>query len=710
MMNAPSSQSSSPQSSAHRILLVDDTPSIHEDYRKILTPPDAAPIYDELEAAVLGASAPSRPPEALVTFSLVHAYQGEEALQLTKESLEADAPFSVAFVDMRMPPGWDGLETARQLRTCDPRIQIVICTAYTDHSWARITEVLRPEDNVLILKKPFDNIEALQLAHTLTAKWALQRQVENQIDNLNSLARTRGHALEAAEQRFSAAFLSGARAYAILDLPDGKVVQTNPAFQRLFQLSASPVEQKFDEILGWQNNDSLQEALTQLSHGRNPDDFDVSLPSDTRERRYLRVSGSPFIERGLARALFSFADISESRKLEQQLHRSQKMEAIGSLAAGVAHDFNNVLTVISGFTSVVQLDDGLSTTSRKQLDHVVNAAERAANLTRQLLVFSRRKTGVVSEFDPAAVAVGMKSMLTRLIPETISIEWNCPTGVCTINADESGFEQILMNLALNARDAITTTGTIRIEISSIEMQRTSHGQVPPSDSTGEYVLLKVTDDGCGMTPEVLSHIFEPFYTNKPVDKGTGLGLATVYGIVKRHQGWINVASEPKEGSTFDVYFPLVGTTVVDSASPVVPVPSERHRDLQILVVEDDEGVRDLLEFMLKHHRFSLSIVSDGPAAIATWQEKNGEFDLLLSDHILPGGLTGRELAEKLRQDSPELPVVIASGYEGHTQSAHPFSLGPDPVFISKPFNSASLMVAIESALSATTENAKGATV
>lgn len=698
-MSAPDSSSSSHENhSVHRILLVDDTPSIHDDYRKILTPPVANPKFDELEAAILGPSTKSPPRSSSVTFDLVHAHQGEEALELTQKSLATNQPLSVAFVDMRMPPGWDGLETTRRLRECDPRLQIVICTAYSDHTWARITEVLEPGDNVLILKKPFDSIEALQLAHTLAAKWSLQRQVENRIDNLDSLARNRGHALEAAEQRFAAAFLAGARAYAILDLPDGRILQTNPAFLRLLDLSAPPDNRKFDEVLGWHRSDQLQSALSELSDGKSPADFDVSLPSETREKRYIRISGSPFIEGGSARALFSISDISESRNLEQQLHRSQKMEAMGSLAAGVAHDFNNVLTVISGFTSVVQLDDGLSPTTRGQLDQVINAAERAANLTRQLLIFSRRKSGNLTNFDPAAVALGMQSMLSRLIRESIVLEWKCPAGICTINADESGFEQILMNLLLNARDAIADTGTISIEINPVEAQRIPIQDSAIARSSGQYVWLKVTDTGSGMSPEVLSHIFEPFYTSKAPDKGTGLGLATVYGIVKRHHGWINVSSEPGEGTTFDVYFPLSGTTVPDSASPLLQISASRDRNLRILVVEDDPAVRDLLEFMLVRHQFDLCVVEDGPAAVKLWHEENGKFDLLLSDLVLPRGMNGRELAAELRTHNPNLPVIITSGYAQDSNPPLSGPTGPEPIFISKPYNSASLMVAIESAV------------
>ncbi len=686
----------------HRVLLVDDNPEIHRDYRKILAAAAPNDAFVRLEAEVLGPLDAPSAPSGRRTFELHHAHQGEEALQAVKDGLAADRPFAVAFVDMRMPPGWDGLTTIRHLRRSDPRLQVVLCTAYSDKSWNHITEALQPHDDLLILKKPFDSIEVMQLAHTLAAKWSMQREIDSRIQQLDTLARDRGNALQAAEQRFAAAFLGGARAYVIVDLPGGVIVQSNPAFRRLVGLGEGFAPQPLAATVAWIDPLPLSGALRHLAAGRTPPEVELEWRDRHGHRRAVRLSASPFFESDQPRALIGLTDISEHRRLEQQLRQSQKMEALGSLAAGIAHDFNNVLTVISGLTSLTQSDDQLPPPLRSQLDHVIHAAEHAASLTRQLLVFSRRQPAEPIEYDPATIATRLRPMLNRLVGEDIELTWHCVNGRCTVAGEVSGFEQILLNLVVNARDAITGPGRIRVEICPIETHPLT-ANPEAVRAPGGYARLQVADTGAGMTADTIVRIFEPFFTTKDEGRGTGLGLATVYAVVKRHRGWVDVQSEPGQGTTFTVYLPLVGTEVVDSSAPLAPVTDLPQRHLRVLAVEDDPAVRDVLRFMLAHQKVALTVAHDAAEALAAWERHAGRFDLVLADLELPGGRNGQELALDLRRRHPGLAVVIASGYDCAPRPAAvsvPPEAAPAPVFIAKPYNSAGLLMAIERALAA----------
>ena len=368
---------------------------------------------------------------------------------------------------------------------------------------------------------------------------------------------------------------------------------------------------------------------------------------------------------------------------EGQLRQAQKMEAVGMLAGGVAHDFNNLLTVISGYTDLVIHTEDLSPKGRERLEGVVTASERATSLTRQLLAFSRRQVLQPRVLDLNVLLRDMERMLSRMIGEDIRLETSFLEDCGNLKADPGQIEQVIMNLAINARDAMPSGGVLRLEIANSEFGL--GGSPTDGPPMGDFVILSVSDTGLGMDREVLGHIFEPFFTTKELGRGTGLGLSTVYGIVKQSGGYIYARSELGSGTTFDVYLPRVPdpVTVVELAAPSVRGGSET-----ILVVEDDEGVRALTCEVLEERGYDVVAASDGDHAMEIVRRKQLEAELLITDVVMPR-MNGRELAGRLRDQRPELKVLYMSGYSARVMS-HRGLVQDEAQLLQKPFTPRSL--------------------
>lgn len=361
------------------------------------------------------------------------------------------------------------------------------------------------------------------------------------------------------------------------------------------------------------------------------------------------------------RAVHCYAvEISDRLSIEEQLRQSQKMESIGQLAAGVAHDFNNVLTVIEGHAGLLLSDAELPPLAVESLGQIAAAAGKAANLTRQLLTFSRRQVMQPKLIDLNSVIQNVTRMLSRLLGEDIAVQFNIANRLPPVHADTGMMEQVLMNLAVNARDAMPKGGRLIITTSAVEVDASQTIHFTEARA-GTFVRLSVADTGTGIEPANLSRIFEPFFTTKAVGKGTGLGLATVYGILKQHGGWIQVYSELGRGSTFNAYLPAA-----HSDEPTHDTTIKR-REVQggserILIVEDEPALRQLAGQILKRFGYQVQTAETGVAALKVWEEAGGEFDLLLTDMVMPEGISGRELAELLRQKKSSLKVIYSSGY------------------------------------------------
>jgi signal transduction histidine kinase/CheY-like chemotaxis protein len=354
-------------------------------------------------------------------------------------------------------------------------------------------------------------------------------------------------------------------------------------------------------------------------------------------------------------------DITERLNLEAQLRQSQKMESVGQLAAGVAHDFNNMLTIIQGHSSALLARPTLPPDVLDPLQAVYFAAERAAGLTRQLLMFSRKNVIQPDLLDLREVVGNMSKMLQRLLGETIQLEFRPPPELPAIEGDIGMIEQVIMNLSVNARDAMLHGGrlTIGIDIVTIDDDYVkSHADA----RAGQFVRMRVTDTGTGMDDATLHRIFEPFFTTKEVGKGTGLGLATVYGIVKQHEGWLEVSSEPNKGTTFDVFFPSSGKILAPKKQKAIPQETAPGGTETILIVEDEPVLREMARDILSGYGYRIFEASSGKEALGAWLQKTDEIDLLLTDMVMPEGVSGADLARQLLVNHPRLKIVFTSGY------------------------------------------------
>jgi two-component system, cell cycle sensor histidine kinase and response regulator CckA len=692
---------------SHRILVVDDNPRIHEDIRKILCPPQDDVDLAQEEAALFGATPVA---DERSDFEINSAHQGQEGLALVEQALAEGRPYSMAFVDVRMPPGWDGIETIQHIWRCHPDLQVVICTAYSDHSWDEIIQRIGKSDNLVILKKPFDNIEVLQLAHALTKKWVVTRQAKCRLDNLEAVVERRTaelvraneqlraevqrranveKALRASEERFHKSFETASVALAIFTADSLEHTDVNGSYLALVGygreqvLGDSPLRLNIPDHAA-----SFQDAIQSLRAGNRVHNLELGIRRADQQLRHTLLSIVPLTLGDQACFLAALMDITDQRRLESQLRQSQKMEAIGQLAAGVAHDFNNLLTIIIGHASIQLAKATVDHEVARSLEQVKMAGERASGLTRQLLAFSRKQVLKRSPVNAGLTVRNMQKMLTRLLGETVTFEFNCAEHLPCVLADESNLEQVLLNLVVNARDAMAPGGRVRVSVEIVDLFGPDAGRHADARE-GRFVMLAVEDNGCGMDPETQRHLFEPFFTTKPVGKGTGLGLSTVYGIVKQHEGWIEVQSEPGVGTTFRIFLPATDERPNARETAFTTRPASSRRET-ILVVEDEPQVRAFVCEALHHHGYNVLDGDCGQKALEVWDRVGGKVDLLLTDMVMPNGISGSALARMLLERKPDLKVIYMSGYSAEITSNGDL-LNEARNFLPKPFSQGRLV-------------------
>jgi signal transduction histidine kinase len=574
-----------------RILIVDDNRAIHEDYQKILVRPKPDVDLSAVEGALFDQSPPVPRPGRL-EFSLTFAFQGEEAVALARTARTEGAPFALAFVDVRMPPGIDGIETAQRLWAIDPDLQVVICSAYADYSWTEMTEQLGSPDRWVILKKPFDNIEVLQLAHALAEKWALQQRSKAHVDDLEKRVAARTADLEAALQR---------------------------------------------------------------------------LRDETAER--LRGE-------------------EERRIFERKMEETQRLEGLGVLAGGVAHDFNNILTGVLVSASLARMEATPGTELHNHLQMIEENSRRAAGLCEQLLTYAGRSRVTTSAQDVNVLIRETLELLHISVPKDADFSADLADKVPPIKGDPARLRQVVMNLVLNAAEALAApprrirlaSGCRRLDAAALKAA-THPGEAKP----GEYVFIEVSDTGTGMSPETMRRIFEPFFTTKFT--GRGLGLCAVLGIMRNHGGVLDVQSEPGRGTTFRIYFPAL-EIVPEVASPA-PVEMPRTAAGTVLVADDEESVRMAAAATLRRQGFTVMTACDGAEAVAVAEATSVPLAGVLLDVTMPR-MDGPTALLAIRQVQPRVPVLLMTGYDAGDVASRVSGLS-GVTLVQKPFTVADLV-------------------
>lgn len=793
-----------------RVLVIDDNLSIHDDFRKILCPPKMKTSdLEATEAALFGSGTGTA---ELAHFHVDSAYQGQEGFLLVKKAVETGLPYAMAFVDVRMPPGWDGVETVQKIWEVDPDIQIVLCTAFSDYSWSEMFQKLGQRDGLLILKKPFDTVEAFQLAHALTEKRWLHHQSKLRMEDLERLVGSRTAELQWRKAFLEAQVNSSIDGVLVVDQQGNKSLQ-NQRFVELFKIPRQIAEEKLDEnqlrwltgitkdperfigkidhlyahpdetsrdeielkdgsvldrysspvvgedgkyygriwtfrditdqklaeqalkeseerfagafeqapigvalvspdghwlkvnralcdLVGYSGEELLKKTFHEITH---PEDLDLDLDNVRRllageiinyemEKRYIHQQGHPVTvmlsvslvrdRLGQPRYFISqIQNISGRKMLEAQLVQSQRLETVGRLAGGIAHEFNSILTTILGNSELLLRDLPGESRTAKNATEIKKAADRAASLTRQLLAYGRRQFLQPEILDLNRVVTSLE--IHQIMGSHVDTHVVSASNLHMVKADLGQIEQVIRNIVGNARDAMPNGGKITLETVNITFD--PENPSPDSDmKPGDYVMLAITDTGSGMSPENRARLFEPFFSTKAVGQGTGLGLSTCYGIIKQSGGHITVYSEPGRGATFKIFLPQAGMIekipAQRSEAPDLPKGTET-----ILLVEDDPSLRELAAEVLGVLGYHVLVASDGVEAMKLLSLREGErLDLLFTDVVMPQ-MSGRELSEKVLALLPQTKILYTSGYTGNA-IVHQGDLDHAAAFLQKPYS------------------------
>lgn len=710
-----------------RILVIDDNSAIHDDFRKILGAPEAADAeLDAFEANLFGGYESAH-------YEIDTALQGDEGLRKVERALMAGRPYAVAVVDVRMPPGWDGIETTRRIWEVDPDLQVVICTAFSDYSWEEMQEQTMPGDRMLILKKPFEAIEVKQVANTLTEKWRLAREAQLTLNNLDALVRQRTEQLAASE----------AAALRMMREADENRVRVQAAYEELTRETAERVrlQQQFKEqaslldkardaiivrdlehrvtywnkgaerIYGWTADEAMGRSVCDLLYGDTagflPACQEVLEKGDwvgelrqigrngvglTTEARWTLVRNG----QALPQSILEIAtDVTQQKKLEQQYLRAQRMESIGTLAGGIAHDLNNVLTPI---IMSIDLLKGFSPDSRslEVLDVIATSATRGADLVNQVLTFARGMEGRRVQVDVRALMGDIGKIISDTFPKNIKIHIAANQDVSGLTGDLTQLHQVFLNLCVNARDAMPNGGHLTLSAENVILDQ-AFAETHLDAKAGPYVLFQVIDTGAGIPDAIIESIFDPFFTTKELGKGTGLGLATSLGIVKSHGGFLHVSSQVGKGTRFQVYLPARA----GDSERTVAAGSDEHAVILgkgewVLVIDDEEPFRQIIRSTLENCGYRVLLAADGIEGVAVYAQHRGKIAVVLTDMMMPA-MDGAGTLESLRLINPEVLCIAASGITTNENVALAAEMGAK-MFLPKPFTAQSLLKALSDVL------------
>jgi two-component system cell cycle sensor histidine kinase/response regulator CckA len=627
-------------------------------------------------------------------FVLQTATSGEETLIL----VEQQRP-DLILLDVMMP-GMDGYEVTRRIKDnpATKSIPIIMITAMNDRKAMLLGLTAGAED---FLSKPVDRAELKMRVRNLLRLKAFGDRHDKYSKLLEGEAGARAADLVESEARFRQLAETIDEVFFLVNPSLTEMLYVSPAYENIFGHSCASL---YADPLSWtypippgERERVLREMMP---YGTLvPFDLEYAIVRPDGAGRVVRARGFPIANE--AREVYRFAgiaeDVTERRRLDAQLRQANKMDAVGQLASGIAHDFNNLLSVILSYSDLLSADLNESDPMRADLKEIEGAGLRAVALTRQLLAFSRQQVLQPHVVNLSEIVQGLENMLRRLIGEDVELIVSNGTRIGRIVVDSGQIEQVIVNLAVNARDAMPKGGKLTIETAEVfldEADALEHGGVKP----GPHVMLAVTDSGMGMDKATQVRMFEPFFTTKEVGKGTGLGLATVFGIVRQSEGTISVCSELGMGTTFRLYFPAARAELTARASVIPPANDSLRGSEKILVVEDDERVRSLACTILRKYGYHALEAQSGGDAFLLCEQHTAPIDLLLTDMVMPR-MSGRELAKRLLIVRPQMRVLYMSGYTNDAALRHN-TLDSTIAFLQKPITPEALARKVRETLDA----------
>jgi PAS domain S-box-containing protein len=542
-------------------------------------------------------------------------------------------------------------------------------------------------------------------------RWRMESELKKSYERLEQRVEERtadlaraSEELRRANERFEMASRAAGSVIFEVDIPNKKIVMA----RGIKEVLGYSEDEAAQPVMWWlekvhpEDRDRVEQELKRSARGPG-NDFSSEYRFRAKNGDYRQMLDTALIVRDATgkpvRSIGALVDITDRKLLEEELRQAQKMEAVGRLAGGVAHDFNNLLTVIKGYAELLGNEPGDTGTFQRNLEQIRKAADRAAALTRQLLAFSRRQVLALESVDLGGVVGDLQELLQRLLGEDVELATECGGNLGEVRADRGQVEQVLMNLAINARDAMPQGGKLIITTDNIDLAKpVSSGRF--TVMPGQYVVLTVTDSGAGMDEETQSHIFEPFFTTKEQGKGTGLGLSTVYGIVKQSGGYIWVASDIDKGTSFKIYLPRMFESTEMAAVPHLAIKEDAAASgagsNTLLLVEDEAGIRELTSELLAGWGYEVLVARNGVEALEISGKHRGTIHLMVTDVVMPH-MNGRDLAERMRQMRPEMKVIYMSGYTDNlVLQGGMLEEGSD--FIQKPFSADILARRVRTAL------------
>jgi two-component system cell cycle sensor histidine kinase/response regulator CckA len=688
----------------NRILIVDDNESIHDDFRKILLSSKTIEEneYKNLELELFGNTNNATMVTTNLDYQIDFVFQGEQALELVEKAERQNKPYALIFMDVRMPPGWDGIETISKIWERFPNIEIVICSAYSDYSWDKIISKLGTNDRLLFLKKPFDAVEVQQMALALVKKWNLAEKGKHYVDDLerevakrtkqlksmvqeliNSrdklkqeifIRRQAELALASEKENLIVTLRSIRDAVITIDI-DGTINLVNKVAEDLLGMDINGlIGRPLRDVLHLVSEKSKEKLIVCMEHtlqkGRIieiEDERSILITKDKKEI-LISISCSQIIDKNnkISGIVVVIRDVSEKQKIEEELLKAKKLDSVSTFAGGIASDFNNIITGIIGNISMArqELSDGEKVV--KCLDTAEQAALRASKLSQQLITFSRGGVPVKEDVFLQEIIADLVYFVS--VGSNIKYKIALKDDLIPVSIDREQISQVFNNLILNAINSFKDGGTITIAAENAEINSSSHLPL----NNGTYLKISIKDEGCGIPPENIENIFDPYFTTKEEGNG-GLGLATTYSIIKKHDGYITVDSEVGKGSTFTFYLPASS--------------KNSTKDKRILVVDDEEMIRNVLKKILEELGYKEVLAENAATAINIYKKSAKEknyFSVLIMDLKILNSIEQNETINELRKIDPDLKAIISSSYSNEQVMAKYKDSGFNGV-ITKPF-------------------------